>query len=87
MLDDFIASASLLTPAEWNVLQYYVRGHEISEIPSLAYISINTVRKHNKNIYRKLNVNTREELLFYIDLLRRSQRLEELLSFTKELPN
>ena len=79
MLDNFIESASSLTPAERNILQYYIRGHEISEIPSLAYISINTVRKHNKNIYRKLGVDTRDELLIYIDLLRRSQRLEDLL--------
>ena len=67
-----------MTPAEWNVFQYYIDKREISEIPSLAFISINTVRKHNKSIYRKLGVSTREELLLYLDLLRRSHRLEEL---------
>ena len=78
MLSAFIGGAALLTPAEWNVFQYYIDKREISEIPSLAFISINTVRKHNKSIYRKLSVSTREELLLYLDLLRRSHRLEEL---------
>ena len=78
MLDTFIARTTLLTPAEYNILQYYVNGHEITAIPKLAYVSINTVRKHNKNIYKKLAVGTKEELLLYVDLLRRSNRLDEL---------
>jgi len=80
MLDDFIAGAATLTPAERNILQYYIDGYEIAELPGLAFISINTVRKHNKNIYRKLGVGTKEELMLYIDLLRRSNRLDELRS-------
>ena len=78
MLDDFVARIPLLTSAEYNILQYYIHGHEISEVPTLAYISINTVRKHNKNIYKKLQVATKEELLLYVDLLLRSDRLREL---------
>jgi DNA-binding NarL/FixJ family response regulator len=78
MLDAFVAGVMFLTPAEYNILQYYIEGHEITAIPKLAYISINTVRKHNKNIYRKLAVGTKEELLLYVDLLRRSNRLGEL---------
>ncbi|MDL2253595.1 LuxR C-terminal-related transcriptional regulator [Ruminococcaceae bacterium OttesenSCG-928-I18] len=78
MLDTFVTNITLLTPAEYNILQYYVRGYEITEIPEMAFVSINTVRKHNKNIYRKLAVGTKEELLIYIDLLRRSNRMHEL---------
>lgn len=78
MLDAFVTNITLLTPAEYNILQYYLRGHEITEIPELAFVSINTVRKHNKSIYRKLAVGTKEELLLYIDLLRRSNRMHEL---------
>ena len=78
MLDDFIGRVATLTPAEYKVMQYYIDGHEITEIPQLAFISINTVRKHNKSIYKKLAVGTKEELLLYVDLLRRSDRLGEL---------
>jgi len=83
MLDDFVARIPLLTPAEYNILQYYINGHEIGEIPTLAYISINTVRKHNKNIYKKLQVSTKEELLLYVGLLDRSNRLNELEQMQK----
>lgn len=78
MADNFIAGAEMLTPAERNILQLYVAGHEIADIPELACVSINTVRKHNKSIYKKLGVGTKEELMLYIELLRRGGRLEEL---------
>ena len=78
MLDDFVSKIPLLTPAEYNIFQYYINGQEISEIPVLAGISINTVRKHNKNIYKKLQVSTKDELLLYVNLLERSNRLDEL---------
>jgi len=82
MLDSFVNRTATLTPAERNILQYYINGYEIAEIPDLAFISIHTVRKHNKNIYRKLAVSTKEELLLYVDLLRRSNRLAELEKIT-----
>lgn len=67
MADNFIAGAEMLTPAERNILQLYVAGHEIADIPELACVSINTVRKHNKSIYKKLGVGTKEELMLYIE--------------------
>ena len=84
MADDFIAGAGMLTPAERNILQFYVDGYEIAEIPELACVSINTVRKHNKSIYKKLGVGSREEMMLYIELLRRGNRLEELNSIKNE---
>lgn len=47
---------NLLTEAEQNILRYYIDGHEISEIPELAFISMSTVRKHNRSIYEKLGL-------------------------------
>lgn len=78
MLDSFVDRIATLTPSERNILKFYIDGHETTEIPKLAFISINTVRKHNKNIYRKLAVNTKEELLLYVDLLRRSNQLNKV---------
>ena len=76
-IEDLFASfarrAATLTPTEHNILKYYADGNE------QACISINTVRRHNANIYQKLGVNSREELLLYIELFRRCDRLEELL--------
>lgn len=78
LLDQFIERKDLLTEAERNILRYYIDGYEAEEIPELTYISVNTVRKHNQNMYKKLGVNSCDELMLYIDLLRRCGRLQEL---------
>ena len=78
LFDQFVARKDLLTEAERNILRYYMDGHEIAEIPDLAFISMSTVRKHNRSIYEKLGVASRDELMLYIDLLRRCGRLQEL---------
>lgn len=78
LFDQFVARKDLLTEAERNILRYYIDGHEIADIPDLAFISMSTVRKHNRSIYGKLGVVSRDELMLYIDLLRRCGRLQEL---------
>ena len=55
------------------------RLYKISEVAELAFISIHTVRKHNANMYQKLGVGSKDELMLYIDLFRRSGRLDEIL--------
>ncbi len=79
LFDAFAARMALLTETEHEIFKLYVDGHEIGEIPELAFISINTVRKHNRNIYEKLCVTSRDELMLYIELFRRCNRLDELL--------
>ena len=75
LFDQFVERKDLLTEAERNILRYYIDGHEIADIPDLAFISMSTVRKHNRSIYEKLGVASRDELMLYIDLLRRCGRL------------
>lgn len=75
----FAQRAATLTPTEHNILKYYADGKGISEVAEQAFISINTVRRHNANIYQKLGVGSREELLLYIELFRRCDRLDELM--------
>lgn len=75
---DFLRRVEQLTPMERTVLQYYIDGYKIEEIAARAFISINTAKKHNTNINRKLGVTTREELMLYIDLFRRCGRLEQI---------
>ena len=78
LFDQFVSRKDLLTEAERNILRYYIDGYEIAQIPDLAFISMSTVRKHNRSIYEKLGVSSRDELMLYIDLLRRCGRLQEL---------
>jgi len=75
LLHTFSEKLQTLSSAEWRILQYYIDGHETAEIPDLAFISIHTVKKHNRSIYQKLDVASRSELMLYIELLRRCGRL------------
>lgn len=75
---DFVSRVETLTPMERTVLQYYIDGCDISEVARRAVISINTAKKHNTNINRKLGITSREELVLYIDLFRRCGKLEQI---------
>ncbi len=78
-LELFIRRVPNLTDAEYAVFVHYINGHKIKEIPSLSYISENTVKKYNRSIYKKLGVATRDELMVYIDLLKRCDKINEVL--------
>lgn len=76
MLDSFNNSICKLTATERKVVSYYLDGYDIASIPELMGISINTVRKHNRSIYQKLNIGSREELMIYLDVLERCGMLD-----------
>ena len=78
LFDTFARKVKTLSSAEQRILHYYIDGYEISEIPDLAFISINTVKKHNRSIYQKLEIASRDELMLYIELFRCCGRLDEL---------
>lgn len=80
----FAEKVKTLTTAEHRILNYYIDGNEIADIPDLAYISIHTVKKHNRSIYQKLEVASRDELMLYIELFRCCGRLHELAGETAE---
>ncbi len=65
-----LAQEHQLTPREGEVLAELAYGHSSSYIAKVLFISSNTARSHMKNIYKKLNVRSREEL---IELLREKQ--------------
>ena len=74
----FTERVNTLTPTERKVLQCYIDGYTVEEFAEKNFISITTAKKHNTNLNRKLGVGSREELFLYIDLFRRSGRLEEI---------
>ena len=74
----FVQKVATLSAAERRILDYYIQGHDPAEIPDLAFISIHTVKKHNRSIYQKLEVSSRDELMLYIELFRCCDRLDEL---------
>lgn len=52
-----------LSPRETEVAELLMRGHSIAAIASKLFISENTTRGHVKNIYKKLDVHSRQELV------------------------
>lgn len=78
MFSSFSEKVKTLSSAEQRILNYYIDGYEISDIPDLAFISIHTVKKHNRSIYQKLDVASRDELMLYIEMFRCCGRLNEL---------
>jgi DNA-binding NarL/FixJ family response regulator len=52
----------LLTPREADVLEHLQTGRSNAEIALALSVSVETVRTHRRNIYRKLGVRTRREL-------------------------
>ena len=67
---EFKENISTLSKAEKGIFDLYMQGRSAPEIAELLYISINTVKTHNKNIYRKLNVSSRKALMVYIQMMK-----------------
>lgn len=55
---------SPLSERETEVLHLLARGFSYSECGDILHVSLNTIGFHVKNIYRKLEVNSRAEALF-----------------------
>lgn len=56
-------SISLLSRREREILEQLGKGLMYQEIADLFFISLDTVRTHVRNIYEKLQVNSRDEAL------------------------
>ncbi|MFY0713556.1 response regulator transcription factor [Seonamhaeicola sp. NFXS20] len=51
-----------LTKQEQNVLELILKEYSNKEIADTLFVSISTVKTHVNNIYKKLNVNSREDV-------------------------
>lgn len=83
LFQTFLERVDTLTASEKRILNFYIEGFDAAKIAEKAFLSMSTVRKHSGNIYRKLNISSRDELMLYVDLFRRCNRLEELLKQSK----
>jgi DNA-binding NarL/FixJ family response regulator len=63
------AAASPLSDRELELLRVLARGFSYAECAGLLGVSAHTVASHVKNIYRKLEVNSRAEALYEANAL------------------
>jgi DNA-binding CsgD family transcriptional regulator len=62
-LDFFEASLADLTPTEHLIYEAYLEGKTSKEVMEEQHIKENTLKYHNKNIYSKLGVSSKKELM------------------------
>lgn len=70
---DRLAEKAGLTGREREILGYLARGRSLPYIREELVLSKNTVDTHAKNLYRKLNVHSRQDLLDLVE----AERLEQ----------
>ena len=79
MLQDFKSRVETLTPTERVLLNYYIEDYTLEEIAEKMFISIGTAKKHNTNMNRKLEILSRSQLMVYIELFKRCDRLDDII--------
>lgn len=62
-----VAAAGNLTEREAEIMRYLARGRTKAHIAGVLYVSENTVRSHVRNIYAKLEVHTRQQLIDLVE--------------------
>ena len=62
-----VAECYQLTPRERDILPLLCKGHTIKAISERLIVSENTIKSHIKNIYLKLDIHSRQELIEIVE--------------------
>lgn len=71
--EHFLLNLVKLTPKEREVFELYLEGKTAKEIVVILDFSHNALKFHNKNIYDKLGVASRKELLLYAAMMKQDR--------------
>ena len=78
VVNEAIHKLKTLSSREQQVLGYIMQGYTMPQVAEKLFISLNTVKTHGNNIYRKLEVSTRQELLLrYLDVQEQAERFPD----------
>ena len=69
VFENFVLGKKELTPTEKMIYDFYLEGKSTKEIMGRLNIKENTLKYHNKNIYSKLGVSSRKQLVEIANLL------------------
>ncbi|MBQ4611010.1 MAG: hypothetical protein IJB30_04665 [Clostridia bacterium] len=75
----FLKNLKTLTRKEREVFDLYLEGKSAKEIVELMGFTDNALKFHNKNLYSKLGVTSRKELLLYAALMEQEKRRDDTL--------
>ena len=64
----FVCNLGTLTATEYKVYELYLAGKSAKQIAEILDISENTLKYHNKNIYSKLGISSRKQMLRFAAL-------------------
>ena len=73
----FICNLKTLTPTEYRIYKLYLAGKSAKEIMEITGTKENTLKYHNKNIYSKLGISSRKQLLRFASLKQHQDRKGE----------
>jgi len=71
----FLCNLSTLSPAEYKIYELYLSGKTAREIVDVLGITENTLKYHNKNIYSKLGISSRKQLLRFAALKQHQDKI------------
>lgn len=78
LFDDFILKTKALTRTERELFRCYFDGKSTQEILEAMFISLSTFKTHNSHIFKKLSISSRDELILYINLIKKSGKSSEI---------
>lgn len=70
----FLTGLKQLTPTERAIFDLYIDGKTAAEILESMVIKQTTLKHHNRNIYSKLGVSSKKQLLNYAALYAREKQ-------------
>lgn len=65
LYEAFVRNLKELTNRERDIFDLYIQGKKAKDIEEICHISENTMKFHNRNIYDKLCVSSRKQLVLY----------------------
>jgi len=78
LFEDFIGKTKSLTRAELTILRFHIQGKSTEQIVGELFISPETLKRHNNHIFKKMNVQSKNELVVYGALIEQCGLLSEI---------
>lgn len=73
----FLCNLGTLTASEYRIYELYLQGKNVKQIAEIVGIKENTLKFHNKNIYSKLGISSRKQLLKFAALKQQQDKKGE----------